>query len=452
MKPNPDAAAAARLGSALRRLDYTEDTLLDRLGDEAYSSEPSHLLVHERLLGGTKLDTAIRLLFLQRPVRHDDARRALGDAGVEALGTLRLARVSVTVTPRGKLAPVRDVLVASDGFSHGAGDPPDYVATYSPASRLCDMFTPRPRVRRALDVGTGNGVLALLAAQHSRQVVATDVNPRALAFTQLNAALNGLDNIEVRRGSLYEPAGDEPSDLIVCNAPFVVSPDTNWQYRDTQLPEDMVSEHVVRGAIERLAPGGWAALGVSWLARKASAPHERPLRWLAGSGCDAWILPIFESEPFEHAAAWSDHLSGAELEAAIDRWAAYFDELGVREIFEGAIVLHRRDGGGSVRIDHADADELEAADAQIRRAFAARDFDDDTLIAARLAPAADVEQRLRGQRIAAAWISLDEGTQPVVDVPPALAASLAAGKRARRRDLPALRELAALGFLRRGSD
>src|SRR5512141_806493 len=60
VKPNPDAAAAARLGSALRRLDYTEDTLLERLGDEAYSSEPGHVLVHERRLGGTKLDIAIR--------------------------------------------------------------------------------------------------------------------------------------------------------------------------------------------------------------------------------------------------------------------------------------------------------------------------------------------------------------------------------------------------------
>jgi SAM-dependent methyltransferase len=451
VKPNPDATAAARLGSALRRLDYTEDTLLERLGEEAYSSEPAQVLVHERRLGETKLDTAIRLLFLQRPVRGDDVRRAFGDAGAEALATLRLARAGASVTPRSKVAPVRDVLVASDGFSRGASDPPDYVATYSPASRLCDMLTPRPRVRRALDVGTGNGVHALLAARHARHVVATDVNPRALAFTRLNAGLNGLDNVEVRRGSLYEPAGAEPLDLIVCNAPFVVSPDTTWQYRDTSLPEDTVSEHVVRGAIKRLAAGGWATLGVSWLARKAGAPHERPLAWLAGSGCDAWILPIFQSEPLEHAAAWSDHLSGHELESALDRWAAYFEQLGVREIFEGAIVLHRRDSGGSIRIDHADADTLEPADAQIRRAFAAREFDDDTLLAARLAPKADVEQRLRGKRVAAGWVSLDEGTQPVLDVPPALAASLAAGEPARRRDLSMLRELAALGFLRRAT-
>ena len=395
----------------MRRLDYTEDTLLDRLGDEAYSSEPQHVLVHERLLGATKLDTAIRLLFLQRPVRRDDARRALGDAGVEALGTLRLARVAASVTPRGKLAPVREVLVASDGFSHGADDPPDYVATYSPASRLCDMFTPRPRVRRALDVGTGDGVLALLAAQHSRRVVATDVNPRALAFTQLNAALNGLDNIEVHSGSLYEPAGDEPRDLIVCNAPFVVSPDTNWQYRDTQLPEDMVSEHVVRGAIERLAPGGWAALGVSWLGRKASAPHERPLGWLAGSGCDAWILPVFNSEPYGTPPR------GATISAATSsrrRWAAgppTSTSSACARSSKGRSSCTAGTEAADVRIDDADADELEAADAQIRRAFSARDFDDDRC-SRRASPAADARAAATAKGLAAAWISLNEGTQP----------------------------------------
>ena len=67
---------------------------------------------------------------------------------------------------------------------------------------------------------------------HSQHVVATDVNPRALAFTELNAALSGLDNVECRRGSLFEPVEGEQFDLIVCNAPFVVSPERRWTYRD----------------------------------------------------------------------------------------------------------------------------------------------------------------------------------------------------------------------------
>src|SRR5205814_2148722 len=109
----------------------------------------------------------------------------------------------------------------------------------------CAALTPRRRVARALDVGTGNGAQALLAARHSAQVVATDVNPRALKYTQLNAALNGVANLETRAGSLFEPVAGERFDLVTCNAPYVISPETRWQYRDGGLPGDELSERVV---------------------------------------------------------------------------------------------------------------------------------------------------------------------------------------------------------------
>ena len=41
----------------------------------------------------------------------------------------------------------------------------------------------------ALDLGTGCGILALALSASSQSVIATDINPRALAFTQFNAAL-----------------------------------------------------------------------------------------------------------------------------------------------------------------------------------------------------------------------------------------------------------------------
>ena len=146
------------------------------------------------------------------------------------------------------------------------------MATYTPAARLCDMLTPRPRVSRALDVGTGNGVHALLAAAHVGTAVATDINDRALAFTALNAALNELDNVETRNGSLFAPVAGDKFGLITCNAPFVVSPETRWVYRDGELPVDELSERVVREAAEHLADAGWATLAVSWVVRTSTRP------------------------------------------------------------------------------------------------------------------------------------------------------------------------------------
>ena len=57
----------------------------------------------------------------------------------------------------------------------------------------------------ALDLGTGCGIQALLAAKHAERVVATDVNPRALGFAAFNAALNGIETIELRDGSGFDP-------------------------------------------------------------------------------------------------------------------------------------------------------------------------------------------------------------------------------------------------------
>src|SRR4029079_19686558 len=131
---------------------------------------------------------------------------------------------------------------------------------YTPTARQCSCLTPRRRVRRALDVGTGGGAQALLAAGTAEQVVATDLNRRALAFTRVNAGLNGLANIDTRLGSLFEPVAGERFDLIVCNAPFVVSPETRFVYRDGGLAGDELSARVVAGAAAHLARGGIATL------------------------------------------------------------------------------------------------------------------------------------------------------------------------------------------------
>ena len=86
-------------------------------------------------------------------------------------------------------------------------------------------------MERALDVGTGNGIQAVLASRHAGAVVATDVSERALAFAEFNCDLNDADNVELRLGSFLEPAAGERFGLVVSNPPFAISPD-----HDARLP------------------------------------------------------------------------------------------------------------------------------------------------------------------------------------------------------------------------
>jgi release factor glutamine methyltransferase len=76
-----------------------------------------------------------------------------------------------------------------------------------------------------LDVGTGCGILAVVAAKRASKVAATDVNPDALECAKQNAEANGVaGKIDVRLGNLFQPIRKaERFDIIIFNAPYLPS-------------------------------------------------------------------------------------------------------------------------------------------------------------------------------------------------------------------------------------
>jgi len=436
VEPIADRRAAAAARTALDGVGYTERRIVELLGDDGPGADLADVPVLARRLPDTPLATVISLLLLQLEVPEEDAVLALGPDGTGALAALGLAeRRGDRLVPRARIMPVEGLLLACDPFPKGAEDPPGYVAAFTPTASWCASLTPRPRVERALDVGTGNGAQALLAARHARHVVATDVNPRALGYTAVNAGLNGFENVETRLGSLFAPVAGETFDLITCNAPYVISPETKWQYRDGGLPADEFSARVVGGAGAALVDGGFATLLVSWLAESEDDPDGHVREWIDATGCDAWILGLSGADPLEHAATWNDHLTDdpASYGRTLEEWTSYFRELGAGWISEGAVLLHRRDGRPyAVRADEVSTDDLEHAGPQIERAFAARallsqleyeeDLIDEELT---LAEQVSLEERIDpATRTRESRLVLDEGTFLEVDCPPAVAESL----------------------------
>jgi len=82
---------------------------------------------------------------------------------------------------------------------------------------------------KVLDVGTGCGILAILASEKASNVIATDVNPHAVKCAQLNAQISGkAKKVEVRTGNLFDPVKTSESfDLIVFNPPYLPVKKTN---------------------------------------------------------------------------------------------------------------------------------------------------------------------------------------------------------------------------------
>jgi methylase of polypeptide subunit release factors len=456
--PEPDHEAAASLGDLLREIGYDGDTIEELLGEDGIAADLDDSVPFALRLPDDELGDVLRLLLLNRPVA---ANRFAGADQAARLGLV--VKADGMLLPRARIVPTEGIYLAFDTFSRGEDDPEGWVASFSPTAYWLASITPRRHVERALDIGTGNGVHALLAADHADHVVATDVNPRALAFTEISAALNGIENVETRLGSLFEPVAGETFGLITSNAPYVISPERKWAYRDAGFHGDELSRRVVTQAAEQLADDGFASVLVSWLAASADEPDEHVYSWLEGNGCDAWILGLSGSDPVDHAAGWNEHLSSdpEAYAAAIDEWSAYFDDLGAGWITEGGVVMHRRAGDHHiVRADAVDEDELEFASDQIERMFtalAALAQEGDAVLNRRLRLAEDVrfDQELdRTGAVTSTMLVLDEGTCPDVEVDLETAEVLTAldgattldqaVQRVARREELSKRELAAL--------
>jgi methylase of polypeptide subunit release factors len=271
-------------------------------------------------------------------------------------------------------------MVASDDPDY---DGPDYVTGVQRPAHILALLTPRAPVKLVADIGTGCGILALLAARHAKRVVATDVNERALDLCELNAALNGIENIEVRQGSFLEPLADEKCDLIVSNPPFLVSPATDYVFRDAGRG-DAVSEELVRGLEERLVPGGHAVVAISWVANDDDA-IERPLGWV-GERNGAVLLVTEVKDAVNDAEGWIRAAGSETPEDDFHRWRRWYEEQGIERLAYGAIAV-RRGGNGRVVVP-VDVGELGPAGTQVVRLLDAQDRRPAKLV---LAPDARLE-------------------------------------------------------------
>jgi release factor glutamine methyltransferase len=76
-----------------------------------------------------------------------------------------------------------------------------------------------------LDMGTGCGIIGILAAKKAKEVVSTDLNPLAVDWAKMNAKLSkAADKIDIRLGDLFQPIKhNERFSLILFNAPYLPS-------------------------------------------------------------------------------------------------------------------------------------------------------------------------------------------------------------------------------------
>ena len=350
-----NASDYERARDILLNAEYTEPGLATKLGRRpilsvgAVDLPPWLRLTHQL----SPSDALIRLFLMGKSVPLDVAERAVApmalDRWIDA-GLLAPEQGDNTVAPQFKLLPIGGLILASDTphrWTHDAR--PDFVMAPGITTVELAHATLRKPSKRTLDVGTGCGVLGLLSASHSREIVATDTNPRALEFTAFNARLNGINNLSCRVGSLFDPvAAKERFDLIVSNPPFVISPTKRFEFRDAGMRGDEFCMGLIRAVPSHLAPGGFCQLKCNVAHHHGEDWRERLTAWFEGLGCDVVVWVERVEEASEYAMTWIVGTESHDLDKVPDiylQWMDYYDEAKIEAVSYLLVTMRRNDAG-----------------------------------------------------------------------------------------------------------
>lgn len=127
--------------------------------------------------------------------------------------------------------------------------------------------------RTVLEIGTGTGLLSILCLQNdAKSVVATDINPAAVACAKYNAAILETDtHLDVRQVPKSDPSAysvlgkNETFDLIISNPPWedgTVNEPADHAYYD---PGFELMDSLLDGLPQRLNAGGRCLLAYGHL-------------------------------------------------------------------------------------------------------------------------------------------------------------------------------------------
>ena len=208
----------------------------------------------------------------------------------ERFAALRIGRFLIqepedqTPTPPGLIALRIEAATAFGSGRHGSTEG---------CLRALDMLCGR-RIRRALDLGCGSGILAIAVAKLWRvPVLASDIDPHAVAVARTNARLNGVGHLVrvVVADGYRSPAiaARRPFDLVLCN----------------MLSRPL--KRLAQGLARHLAPGGIAVLAGLLAADSngvLAAYRAAGLSLVRKIDVDGWRTLVFERSRRPRSGHW----------------------------------------------------------------------------------------------------------------------------------------------------
>lgn len=212
---------------------------------------------------------------------------------------------------------------------------------------LADLVPRRP-VGRVLDLCTGSGVHAVLAAQHAQAASGVDINPRALGVSRINALVNGVaDRCDFLLGDLYEAVPGGHFDLITANPPFVPTPENLSLFRGGGEGGEEITRRVFQALPERLNPGGWLMLVTNFPYPAQTDVMKHCRSWLpAEKGWGICLLSRAEVDNTSYIFHQYPRTGDIDTDhAELDRWLDCYERSGIEKMGFGTYFARRLQPG-----------------------------------------------------------------------------------------------------------
>ena len=380
LKPQ-GARQAARLKEYLRESGFTPDGLFKRIQTDVLAGRNLEnlplLLYRTRELDALNLLT--RWFVIGEPVPQDVAKKIIPPDIIQLLGDCSLLdSAGGSFASPVMFAPFEQFWVATDTYSRlskSMGE--DDVLMVNTTTLILLNLAIRTPCRSLLDLGTGCGVVAMVAAGFAEQVTATDLTTRAGNFARFNAWLNEIPNVEIITGDLFQPVSGRRFQRILSNPPYYVTPSSRRIFAENPMELDGFCRNLVKQAPAHLEEGGILQMLCEWPEIEGQPWEERLAEWFQGTGCDAivWEGATYDPIPYIQARLPIATVSGGKEADCLrfEEWVEYYKTRKVKALHAGFLAMRRRSGQNWVHFEQVVADVTRLSGQAILDRFAARD-------------------------------------------------------------------------------
>jgi hypothetical protein len=395
---------AARLKDYLREVAFTPEGVHKRYQTDLlpgrYKENLPVLLYRTREL--SPLSLLIRWFVVGEPVARSVAKQCIPSDILQLFGDCGLlTQADDSLASPVMFAPFEEFWIATDTYAHliaGSGEG-DVLMINSTTLFLINLAIRTP-CRSLLDLGTGCGVVAILAASHfAESVTGTDLVGRAAVFARFNAWLNETPNVEILTGDLFQPVAGRRFERILTNPPFYITPTSRRIFAESPMELDGFCRNLVKQAPAHLEEGGFLQMLCEWPEIEGQPWEERLAEWFEGTGCDAMVCAGGTYDPIQYA---QNRLPVVHAPAGKDadyrhfeEWVNYYKAKKVKAIHAGFLTMRRRFGQNWVHFERVSSQPtIKLGDAMLRR-FTIRDQpqSDEQLLKSRLQAAEGVQLR-----------------------------------------------------------